>query len=287
MDAAVNAGITLLDTADMYSRWATHSYAGHSEEIIGRWLRQQQRDKLVIATKVRGPMSDDPVDQGLSRRHITAAVEASLRRLQTDYIDLYQTHWPDDEVALEETLRTFDDLQRDGKVRAIGCSNSPASYIIEALSLSEQLGLARFQTLQPHYNLVHRAEFEAELRAVCIDHSIGVIPYSPLAGGFLSGKYKRGQASPAGSRGADSDKIRQYIADERNFDLLDKLQAIGYAHGKTVAQTALAWLIDAPAVTAPIIGANSVAQLHDTLGAVEYTLAAEERQQLDTLSSRP
>lgn len=282
LSAARDAGINFIDTADIYARWA--SYAGVSEEIIGRWLVTQPRDKLIIATKVRGQMSNDPADQGLSGRHIVAAVEGSLRRLQTNYIDLYQTHWPDEAVPLEETLRALDDLVRDGKVRAIGCSNIEAGYLREALRTSAMLGNARYECLQPHYNLVHRAEFERELRAVCQDQQLGVIPYSPLAGGFLSGKYRRGQPAPEGSRGASSDKMQQYMAQPRNFDLIDTLDEIGRAHGKTVANVALAWLIDAPAVTVPIIGANTVAQLNDTLGGVGFALAENERRQIDALS---
>lgn len=285
MDAALDAGITFIDTADIYSRWSPDSYAGKSEEIIGRWLSQQQRDRIVLATKVRGQMSDDPNDQGLSRSRIIAAAEASLRRLQTDYLDLYQTHWPDEAVPLEETLRALDDLVRDGKVRAIGCSNSPAWYTMKALWTSDTHNLARYESLQPHYNLVHRAEFERELRAVCEDQQLAVVPYSPLAGGFLTGKYRRDQDAPEGSRGSQSKQIQRYMAQPRNFELIERLEQIGQAHNKTVAQVALAWLIDAPAVTAPIIGANTVAQLHDTLGAIGFTLSADERAEIDQASS--
>lgn len=285
MDAALDNGITFIDTADIYSRWSPDSHAGKSEEIIGRWLAGQQRDRIVLATKVRGQMSDDPADQGLSRRHIVAAAEGSLRRLGTDYIDLYQTHWPDQEVELEETLRALDDLVRDGKVRALGCSNAPAWYTMKALWTSDTHDLARFESLQPHYNLVNRAEFERELRAVCQDQQLAVIPYSPLAGGFLTGKYRRGQAAPEGSRGSGNGRIQQYMQQPRNYELIDALEQIGQAHGKTVAQVALAWLIDAPAVTAPIVGANTVAQLHDTLGALGFTLSAAEREQIDGLSA--
>jgi aryl-alcohol dehydrogenase-like predicted oxidoreductase len=285
MSAAVEAGINFFDTADIYSRWSANSYAGKTEEIIGRWLKEQPRDQLIIATKLRGQMGDGPNDQGLSRKHIQDAIDRSLRRLQTDYIDLYQTHWPDEETPLEETLRAFDDLVRAGKVRYIGCSNSPAWYTTKALWTSDKHGLARYETLQPHYNLVHRAEFERESLALCRDQGLAVIPYSPLAGGFLTGKYRRGQSAPEGSRGAQSEQIKRYMRNERNFNLIEKLDQIGQLYGKTVAQVALAWLIDAPAVTAPIIGANTVEQLHDTLGAVGFTLSTEERTQLDELSS--
>jgi 1-deoxyxylulose-5-phosphate synthase len=285
MSAALEAGINFFDTADIYSRWSSNSYAGKSEEIIGRWLREQQRDQIVIATKVRGPMGDGPNDQGLSRKHILDAVDRSLQRLQTDYIDLYQTHWPDQETPLEETLRALDDLVRSGKVRYIGCSNSPAWYTTKTLWISDKHRLARYESVQPHYNLVHRHEFERELLDLCRDQDLGVIPYSPLAGGFLSGKYRRGQDAPEGSRGEQSEQIKRYMRHERNFDLIERLDGIGKDHQKSVAQVALSWLIDAPAVTAPIVGANTVEQLRDTLGAVGFTLSEEERKQLDELSS--
>ncbi|HEX6291739.1 MAG TPA: aldo/keto reductase [Herpetosiphonaceae bacterium] len=285
MSAARDAGINFFDTADMYSRWSASSYAGKTEEIIGRWLKEQPRDQVIVATKVRGAMGDGPNDQGLSRKHIKDAIDGSLRRLQTEYIDLYQTHWPDLETPLEETLRALDDLVRDGKIRYIGCSNSPAWYTTKALWVSDKHNLVRYETLQPHYNLAHRGEFERELLALCRDQGLGVIPYSPLAGGFLTGKYRRGQPAPEGSRGEQSQQIKRYMQHERSFDLIEKLDQIGRAHGKTVPQVAIAWLIDAPAVTSPIIGANTVAQLYDTLGAVGFTLSADERAQLDELSS--
>jgi aryl-alcohol dehydrogenase-like predicted oxidoreductase len=285
MDAALDAGINFLDTADIYSRWSERSHAGKSEEVIGRWLVQKPRDQIVLATKVRGPMSDDPSNQGLSRKHIMRAVEGSLKRLRTDYIDLYQTHWPDEATPLEKTLRAFDDLVRDGKVRYIGCSNHPAWHLSKSLWLSDKHNVARYETVQPHYNLIHRAEFERELQSLCLDQELGVMPYSPLAGGFLTGKYRRGQVAPVGSRGETSEKIKLYMQDERNFDLIEKLDQIGQSHGKTVAQVALAWLINALAVTSPIVGANTVEQLQDTLGAVGLKLSDEERQQLDELSA--
>jgi 1-deoxyxylulose-5-phosphate synthase len=285
MDAAIDAGINFFDTADIYSRWSPDSYAGKTEEYIGRWLRDRPRDRVIIATKVRGQTSDDPADQGLTRAHIIKAIEGSLRRLRTDYVDLYQTHWPDESVALEETLRALDDLVRDGKVRSIGCSNSPAWYTTKALWISDKHDLARYESLQPHYNLMHRAEFERESRALCEDQQLGVIPYSPLAGGFLTGKYRRGQAAPEGTRGESSGKIRQYMDDPRAWDLLDRLHAIAEERGRTVSQVALAWLIDAPSVTSPIIGARTVEQLHESLGAVGLRLSDDERRDLDELSS--
>jgi aryl-alcohol dehydrogenase-like predicted oxidoreductase len=190
LDAFVGAGANFIDTADVYSSWADGNPGGVAETWIGEWLRQRAlpRHQLVIATKVRGRMWDGPNGEGLSRAHITQAVEDSLRRLGTDYIDLYQTHWPDEDTPLDETLRALDDLVRQGKVRYLGTSNHPAWLLTRALWVSDRLGLARYDCLQPHYNLVHRAEFERESMAVCQDQGLGVIPYSPLEGGFLTGK---------------------------------------------------------------------------------------------------
>jgi aryl-alcohol dehydrogenase-like predicted oxidoreductase len=286
MDRAIEAGINFFDTADIYSRWAEGNEGGVAETWIGNWLRDRSipRENLVIATKVRGQMSDDPEDQGLSRRHIMKAVEDSLRRLGTDYIDLYQSHWPDDDVPLEETLRAFDDLVQQGKVRYIGCSNHGADLLTEALQVSDEAGLARYETLQPHYNLVHRAEFERELRAVCETQGLGVIPYSPLAGGFLTGKYRRGEPIPKGARGQTSQKIKGYRT-ERNFALIDLLEQLGKARGKTVTQMALGWQLSQPVITSPIIGARTLEQLDESLGALGLRLSEDEMAHLDEASA--
>ena len=285
-DAFVEAGGNFIDTADVYSRWAPGNPGGVAETIVGKWLKKTglTRDKLVIATKVRGRMGDGPNDEGLSRKHILDAAEASLRRLQTDYIDLYQTHFYDEHTPIEETLRALDDLVRQGKVRYIGCSNYPAWRLMAALWTSDRLGLARFDSLQPHYNLLHRAEFERELRDVCQTYGIGVIPYSPLAGGFLTGKYRRGEAPPTGTRGAQSSRIQEYMAEPRNFDLIDRLRALGQARGKTVTQMALAWMLAEPVVTSPIIGAITVEQWNEIAGALGVTLSAEDKKSVDELS---
>lgn len=282
LSAAFDAGINFLDTADIYSRW--HKQAGIAEEIIGKWLKGRPRDQVVIATKVRGAMGDGPNDQGLSRVHIMHAVEGSLRRMGTDYIDLYQCHWPDDDTPLEETLRALDDLVHQGKVRYIGCSNTPAWKLCKALWISDKYGLARFDCLQPHYNLVHRAEFERELMPLCADQGLGVIPYSPLAGGFLTGKYRRGQPIPEGTRGQTSQRVKSYMT-EANFALIDRMEALGRERGLTIAQVALAWLLTNPVITSPIIGANSVAQLRESLGAVGQRLSPEEKLALDEASA--
>ncbi|MCC7353095.1 MAG: aldo/keto reductase, partial [Anaerolineae bacterium] len=221
LSAAFSGGINFIDTADIYSGWVAH--VGSSEEIIGRWLKNQPRGQLVIATKVRGSMGEGPNDQGLSRVHIMHAVEASLRRLQTDYIDLYQTHSPDDTTPLDETLRALDDLVHQGKVRYIGCSNYPAWKLCKALWVSDKHGLARYDCLQPHYNLIRRAEFERELMPLCQDQGLGVIPYSPLAGGFLTGKYRKDQPIPPNSRGEKNQRIQEWMNDEKKMALLDRL----------------------------------------------------------------
>ncbi len=283
LDAFVDAGGNFIDTANIYSRWADNSYAGKSEEIIGRWLKQRgRREDLVIATKVRGQMGPGPNDEGLSRKHIMRAVEDSLRRLQTDYIDLYQAHWYDSNTPLEETLRAFDDLIAQGKVRYIGASNYPAWLLTKALWVSDKHGYARYDSLQPHYNLVHRAEFERELMHLCQDQGLGVIPYSPLAGGFLTGKYRRDQPVPPSAR---ADWVKRHYFSDRGFTILETAEAIARERGRSVAQIALAWLLANPVVTSPIIGANSVQQLQELLPAVEVKLTAEEMARLNEVSA--
>ncbi|GAC1645648.1 MAG: aldo/keto reductase [Herpetosiphon sp.] len=284
MDVAVDRGINFFDTADIYSRWDPRSHAGKTEEIIGRWLTGRQRDRILIATKVRGPMSDAPTDQGLSRHHIIAGIEGSLKRLQTDYVDLYQTHFPDGDTPMEETLRALEDLVRSGKVRYIGCSNHRAWELCKALWISDKHGWSRYDSLQPHYNLVNRAEVEREITPLCLDQGIGLLPYSPLAGGFLSGKYRRGQSVPHDARGASNERIKGYMT-EQNWKLIDLLHTIGDQHKASVAAVALSWVTDAPAVASALVGANSVKQLQESLAAAELHLSAEEREQLDAASS--
>lgn len=275
LSAALDAGLNFIDTADIYSRWVDGNPGGVSETIIGKWMKQARvpRDRLVIATKVRGRMGAGPNDEGLSRAHILQAVEASLRRLDTDYIDLYQTHWPDEDTPIEETLRALDDLVRAGKVRYIGASNYKAWQLMQALWASDRLGLARYDTLQPHYNLVERAEFEAELRDVCRTYEIGVIPYSPLAGGFLTGKYRKGQPLPESVRAGGL----QDAFTEQNWALLDALDELARAHDASLSQVALAWLLADPVIASPIIGPRTLEQWEDNLSALRVELAAEER----------
>ncbi len=284
LDRAWDAGINFIDTADVYSKWAEGNPGGVAEAIIGQWMKGKPRDQIVIATKCRSRMWDGPNGEGLSRIHIMQAVEHSLRRLQTDVIDLYQVHWPDWDTPLEETLRALDDLVRQGKVRYIGASNFRAWYLMKSLWVSDQYNLARFDSIQPHFHLLNRKEVEPELAAVCLDQGIGMIPYSPLAGGFLTGKYTREGGVPAASRGADNEHIRALMNDT-GFAVIDKLREIGQAHGgKTIAQAAVGWLLTLPFITSPIIGANTVQQLDESLGAAGLRLTEDEMGQLDQIT---
>jgi len=282
LDAFFDAGGTFIDTADVYSRWAEGLQGGEAETIIGQWFaRRRNRAEVVLATKVRGRMWAGPNGEGLSRAHILRAVEDSLRRLQTDYIDLYQTHAPDPNTPIDETLRALDDLVHQGKVRYIGCSNYNGYQLMEATLTARHAGRHEFVSLQPHYSLVERDNYETNTLPVVRQFGLGVIPYSPLGRGFLTGKYRRGQPPPDSQR---LNSVRRLLTD-RNFDLLDKLEAMAKARGLTSGQMALGWLLTKPHISAVIIGANTPAQLADSLGASGLTLSAEEMQALDTLSA--
>jgi aryl-alcohol dehydrogenase-like predicted oxidoreductase len=287
LTAAFEAGVNFLDSADVYSRWAEGNPGGVAEAIIGKWLKQEpgRRERTVIATKVRGRMGEGPNDEGLSRRHILDAAHASLRRLGIDAIDLYQVHWPDEGTPIDETLTALDDLVRWGDVRYIGCSNFPAWRLVEALGTSDRLGLARFVCLQPHYNLVHRDEYERELEAACLAYGLGVIPYAPLAAGYLTGKYRRGVPLPVGSRGAGSRRIQALLEGERGERVLRVLEKLGGQRGLSISQMALAWLLTRPSVTSPIIGPRSIGQLRDNLGAAGLRLEPRENHELDEVSN--
>ncbi len=285
MDHAFENGINFFDTADIYSFWAEGNDGGVAETWIGEWLNERNlQHRVIIATKVRGRMWDGPDGEGLSRKHLMRAVEDSLRRLQVETIDLYQSHWPDEETPLEETFRTFEDMVQQGKVRYLGCSNHSAVQLQQALEVCAAHNLPRYESLQPHYNLVHRYEYETELMTLCQKEELGVIPYSPLAGGFLTGKYKRQASAPIKSRGYGNDRMRPYMNDQ-GYTILDTLTEIGREHKATVAQTAIAWLLANPTVTSAIIGANTVAQLAETLKAVDINLSPEEKTLLDKLPS--
>ena len=286
MDAFWEAGGNFIDTADIYTNWAGDaSYGGKSEEIIGRWIKDKGiRRDVVLATKVRGRMEPGPNGEGLSRAHIMQACDDSLRRLNTDVIDLYQCHWVDLTTPIEETLSALDDLVKAGKVRYIGASNYPAWRLMEAIATSDKRGLARFDCYQPEYSLVERQLFEYEAAPLCKHYGVGVIPYSPLAGGFLTGKYRRDSQRPESVRAGG---ILEKYGNEQGYALIDALDEIGKTHGKTVAQTALAWQLSNPVITSPIIGANTPDQLNDLLGAVGYRLSEDEIKRLNELTKWP
>lgn len=282
MDAFLEAGGNFLDTADVYSQWAPGNPGGVSEEIIGRWLKSRgNRRQVVIATKVRGRMWEGPDGEGLSRSHILRAAEDSLRRLQVETIDLYQCHYFDPNTPIEETLGAFQELVRSGKVRYIGASNYPVTLLGQALSVAKEMGLPPFVSIQPHYNLVHRAEFETALMELCDREGLGVIPYSPLAGGFLTGKYRQGQPLPESQR---ADGVKRYL-NEKGFSVSEKLSEVAASHDTTPAAVALAWMMAKPAVTAPIIGANSPEQLNQLLPAGDLKLGQDEVEALDAASA--
>ena len=281
MDAFAAAGGNFLDTADIYSNWIEGSHSGVSEEIIGRWVKAcGNRHELVIATKARGRMWSGPNGEGLSRAHLIKACEDSLRRLQTDYIDLYQTHWFDAETPIEETLAAFDTLVQQGKVRYIGCSNHPAWRLVAALWASDKHNLVRYETLQPHYNLAYRKEFEQELQEVVTQYGLVVMPYSPLASGFLTGKYHQG-AVPSSVRAGSIQK--RYFTDA-GWRVIDAVRQVATETDSTPTAVALAWLLAQPFMTAPIIGANSVEQLQGSLAAIAVQLSPAQLEVLNQAS---
>jgi aryl-alcohol dehydrogenase-like predicted oxidoreductase len=283
LDAYVASGGNFLDTADVYTRWVEGNPGGVAEQIVGRWMQDRgNRNQLVIATKVRGPMGPGPNDVGLSRKHILDAVEASLCRLKIDYIDLYQAHSDDRQTPLEETLDAFDSLVQRGLARYIGASNYESWRLMQALWASDKHGHARYDSLQPNYSLAHRSEFESELEPLCLQHGIGVIPYSPLAGGFLTGKYRRGQQLPESDR---AQTIQREYLNEEGFRLIECLDEVAMRHGATPAQVALGWLLARPGITAPITSANTVEQWEVLAGAVNVNLTPEEEALLDNASS--
>ncbi|MDP9238396.1 MAG: aldo/keto reductase [Chloroflexota bacterium] len=282
LDAFVAAGGNFIDTADVYSRWSPGNPGGVSEEIIGRWMKARgNRGSIVLATKVRGEMWSGDDGQGLSRAHITRAVEDSLRRLKVETIDLYQCHWPDERTPIEETLTVFGELVAAGKVRYVGASNFGADQLADALGVVGAKNLPRFSTLQPHHNLVHRKEYEAELAALCVRENIGVIPYSPLAGGFLTGKYRKGQPLPKSQRAG---RAKEYMTDQ-GFAVVEALDRNASAHAMSIPAVALAWELTRPAIQAPIIGANTPDQLEALLPAAELHLSTSEIESLDAISA--
>jgi aryl-alcohol dehydrogenase-like predicted oxidoreductase len=280
LDAFVGAGFNFIDTADAYSRWAPGNKGGESESILGNWLKSRgNRQRVVIATKVGVEMG--PGQKGLSKAYILRAAEDSLQRLQTDYIDLYQAHRDDTETPLAETLEAYAQLVKEGKVRAIGASNYSAERLSEALKVSRQCGLPSYQSLQPNYNLYDRADYEANLEAVCRENGLGVIPYFSLASGFLTGKY-RSEADLAGSKRGQF--VKKYLND-RGFRILSALDEVADALHATPARISLAWLMARPSITAPIASATNLEQLNDMIGATELELDQGSIERLNQASA--
>jgi aryl-alcohol dehydrogenase-like predicted oxidoreductase len=278
LDLCLDAGVTFVDTANVYS-------TGVSEEIVGKAIGGR-RERIVLATKARFPMGEGANDAGLSRRHLISECEASLRRLGTDYIDLYQVHEWDGLTPLEETLETLDTLVRSGKVRYVGCSNYSGWHMTKALGLSDRLGYQRFVSEQVYYSLQAR-DIEYEIVPAALDQGVGILVWSPLAGGLLSGKYRRDREAPAGSRHL-TDWDEPPVRDEDGlYDIIEALVEIGEAHDVSAAQVALAWTLGRPGISSAIVGARTEEQLADNLRAAELELGAEERARLDELSAPP
>lgn len=282
LDAYVEAGGDFIDTADVYSRWAPGHTGGESEAVLGAWLKaRRNRSDLVIVTKVGSPMGDGPRARGLSRRWIVAGVEDSLRRLQTDYIDLYLSHYDDPATPPDETMRAYDDLVTSGKVRYVGASNYSAGRLVGALWASDKHGYTSYVALQPLYNLARREAYERELQPVCREHGLGVITYSSLASGFFSGKYRPGEPLPETARAGG---VQNNYMNARGFSIVDALREVAASHSATPGQVALAWILARPEITAPIASATTPDQARELAGAAELKLDAEELEMLDQVS---
>jgi aryl-alcohol dehydrogenase-like predicted oxidoreductase len=285
LDRAADGGIDFLDSSDAYPLGGDLSTRGVTEEILGRWLRGR-RDRFIVATKCFAPTGPAPFDGGNSRKHIMSAVEASLRRLQTDYIDLYQLHGYDEQTPIDETLGALDDLVHQGKARYVGCSNFLTYQLVRAVGRTETLGLARLDSVQPRYNLLFR-QIEREMLPYCGEEGIGVIPYNPIAGGLLSGKHARSAPPPEGSRftlGTAAQNYQERYWHDREFDTVEVLSDLAGQAGVSLVTLAVAWVLAHPAVTAPIIGASRPDQLADSLAAAQYALDPELKSQLDKVT---
>jgi aryl-alcohol dehydrogenase-like predicted oxidoreductase len=279
LDAFVDYGFDFIDTADVYARWVPGNKGGESETIIGNWLKQGgRRDKIVLATKVGKPMNGE---QGLSKAYITKAIEASLMRLQTDYIDLYQSHDDDNDTPLAETLETYTSLIKQGKVRAIGASNYSAGRLREALQVSKENGFARYESLQPEYNLYDREEYEKQYESLCRENNLGVITFYSLASGFLTGKYRSEADLSKSPRGGG---INKYL-NPRGYRILAALDKVAGEYNTTPASIALAWVMARPGITAPIASATSVHQLKELTKAAQIKLSGESITLLTTASN--
>lgn len=286
LDAAAAGGITFLDTADVYPLGGTSETVGRTEEILGRWLRDRRHD-FIVATKCFGAMSGRAWDRGNSRKHILDAIDASLARLQTDYVDLYQLHGPDPDTPIDETLRALEDVVRSGRARYVGCSNFLAYQVARALGRSEALGLVRFDSVQPRYNLLFR-EIERELLPLCREEGIGVIPFNPIAGGMLSGKHDRRQQPTEGSRfklGTAGQLYQDRYWHDRMFETVDEVAGLAREAGLAPVTLAVAWVMANPAVTAPIIGASRADQLAPSLAAATTSLPIDLKARLDELTA--
>jgi 1-deoxyxylulose-5-phosphate synthase len=285
LDRAAEGGIDFIDTSDVYPLGGGLETQGRTEEILGRWL-VGKRDRFVVATKCFGRTGPAPFDQGNSRKHILSAVDASLRRLQTDYIDLYQLHGHDPVTPIEETLGALDDLVRLGKVRYIGCSNFLSYQLVRAIGRSETRGFARFDSVQPRYNLLFR-QIEREMLPFCGEDGVGVIPYNPLAGGLLSGKHNRAEGPASGSRftlGTAARNYQERYWHDREFDTVEKLLPLAEEAGVALVTLAVAWVLANPAITAPIIGASRPDQLDANLAATTFEIDETLKQQLDEIT---
>lgn len=285
LDAAADAGITFLDTADVYPLGGKLEDVGRTEEIIGRWLRGR-RENFIVATKCSGKTGPAPWQQGSSRKHVLAAIEASLKRLGTDYVDLYQAHHFDANTPVDETVEAFDAAVKSGKARYVGVSNYHAYRVARALGRAEALGLAKLVSVQPRYNLLFR-QIERELLPLCEEEGLAVIPYNPLAGGLLTGKYRRAAPPPEGSRftlGTAGKMYTERYWKEREFDTVEALAALAKEHGIAPATLAVAWVLSNPAVTAPIIGASRPEQLAASVAAPDCKLDSKLKERLDQLT---
>ncbi len=284
MDAAADAGITFLDTADVYPLGAPPELFGRTEEVIGRWL-DSRRDQFILATKCFFPTGPKPWDAGNSRKNIIRALDASLRRLGTDYVDLYQLHSWDEETPIDETLQALDDVVRAGKVRYVGCSNFLAYQLARSIGRAEVLATTNFVSVQPRYNLLFR-ENERELLPLCTEEGIAVIPYNPLAGGFLSGKHNPGEPTEGGrfTLGWAAGRYQERYWNDRMFKTIEELRPIAEAAGVSMATMAVQWVLANPAITSPIIGASRPEQLKDSVAAVDAPLDPDTKEQLDQLT---
>ena len=279
MDRAWEAGVFFFDTADVYPLGATPETRGSTETIVGKWIKERgRRDDIVLATKCRGAMGDGPNQSGLSRKYIASAIDASLRRLGVDYVDLYQVHSPDLETPIEETMDALNDLVKAGKVRYVGCSNYQAYQLSKALWVSDKQGLARFESDQPRYNMLYR-EIENEIIPLCEAEDVGLIVYNPLAGGFLTGRYQPGQSIQAGTRFSLNNAGKLYQGrywQDAQFEAVEELKQFFQPRERSLAQVALAWVLHQPAVTSAIVGASRPEQLDDSLPATELQLDQAE-----------